>query len=83
MRVSYLLANRCFVVSETGSDAAVEERVRGRRRLREYDRLVDTCLAYLRERAAAARSPRAASQIVSSLGEADFLRPLVGELAHA
>src|SRR5947199_402031 len=47
VRVSYLLANRRFVVSETGSDAAAERLFSGGVAFAGYETLVDTCLGYL------------------------------------
>jgi hypothetical protein len=81
VRVSYLLANRCFVISETGSDAAVEGAFAGGVVFAEYDRLVETCLVYLREEAARREIAARGFSIMSALGEADLLRPIVGEVA--
>jgi hypothetical protein len=81
VRVSYLLANRCFVVSETGSDPDAERRLGAGVAFCEYDRLIETCLAYLADpparRAVAARG----FEIMSAWREAELLRPLVGAAA--
>jgi hypothetical protein len=79
VRVSYLLANRCFVVSETGSDATVEGAFAGGVAFAEYDRLVDTCLSFLRQPAARQEIAARGFSIMSGLGEADLLRPIVGD----
>jgi hypothetical protein len=79
VRVSYLLANRCFVVSETGSDAATEASFASGVAFCAYERLVDTCVAYLRDPASRAQVAARGLALMSSLGEADFLRPVVGD----
>ncbi len=78
VRVSYLLANRCFVVSETGTDAALENAFAGGIAFADYDRLVDTCLAYLRDPVGRRQIAARGFTIMSSLGEAELLRPAVG-----
>jgi hypothetical protein len=47
VRVSYLLANRRFVISETGNDPDVEKDFADGMIFAEYERLVETCLDYL------------------------------------
>ncbi|MDE3038674.1 MAG: hypothetical protein KGJ21_09540, partial [Pseudomonadota bacterium] len=47
IRVSYLLANRACVVSETGQDAELEAPLRDGVAFAPYDKLTDTCLALL------------------------------------
>ena len=79
VRVSYLLANRCFVVSETGSDAAVEAAFSSGVAFAAYDRLVETCLTYLREPAARHAVAARGFAIMQSLREEDLLRPIVGD----
>jgi hypothetical protein len=83
VRVSYLLANRCFVVSETGSDAGIENAFAGGVAFADYDRLVDTCLAYLRDPVGRRQVAARGFAIMSSLGEADFLCPVVGDARSA
>jgi len=46
-RVSYLLANRCFVISETGADTEMEKQFDGGLVFCEYDQMVEKCLHYL------------------------------------
>ncbi len=79
VRVSYLLANRCCVVSETGADAGVESAFAGGVAFADYDRLVETCLAYLRDPVGRRQVAARGFAIMSSLGEADFLQPVVGD----
>jgi len=83
VRVSYLLANRCFVVSENGADAGIENAFAGGVALADYDRLVDTCLAYLRDPVGRRQVAARGFAIMSSLAEADFLRPVVGDARPA
>jgi FkbM family methyltransferase len=83
VRVSYLLANRCFVVSETGADTGIENAFAGGVAFADYDRLVDTCLAYLRDPVGRRQVAARGLSIMSSLSEADFLRPVVGDAPTA
>jgi hypothetical protein len=78
VRVSYLLANRCFVVSESGSETAVETAFTGGVAFANYDSLVATCLSYLRDPRARQEVAARGFAIMSSLVEADLLRPVVG-----
>jgi hypothetical protein len=81
--VSYLLANRCFVVSETGSDGAAEAAFAGGVVFAPYERLIETCRGYLNEpgarRAVAARG----FATMAALGETEMLRPIVGDARAA
>ena len=83
MRVSYLLANRCFVVSETGSDPEVERLFSGGLVFAAYDRLVDTCLGYLGLAQARAAVAARGFALMAARSEAELLRPLVGEAMPA
>jgi FkbM family methyltransferase len=78
VRASYLLANRCFVVSETGADPSVEAAFTGGVAFAEYDRLVDTCLQYLGDAAARRAVAARGFAIMASREQADLLRPVVG-----
>ena len=51
VRVAYLLANGRFVVSETGSDPALEAPYAQGLAFAPYEQLVDTCMHYLHRRA--------------------------------
>jgi len=77
VRVSYLLANRCFVVSETGSDRDTEAELAGGVVFTDYERLVATCLGYLGDPAARAQVAARGFAIMSSLRESDFLLPMI------
>jgi hypothetical protein len=78
VRVSYLLANRCFVVSEVGSDAGAEAELAQGVVFCDYQRLVDTCLGYLSDPAARAQVAARGFALMSSRAESAFLRPVVG-----
>lgn len=47
VRVSYLLANRCFVVSERGRDVSLEQPLEGGLVFAPYEKLPETCMQYL------------------------------------
>ena len=74
VRVAYLLANRRFVVSETGSDAALEEPFREGIAFAPYDRLVDTCLHYLHRRAERRAIAQRGYEIIASRPMTESLR---------
>ena len=77
VRVAYLLANRRFVVSETGSDAALEEPFREGVAFAPYDRLVDTCLHYLHRRAERRAIAQRGYEIITSRPMAESLRAVL------
>jgi hypothetical protein len=52
VRISYLLNNRCFVISESAEDNPYQDGVI----FSDYDKIVDCCLSYLRSQADAARA---------------------------
>ena len=74
VRVSYLLANRCLVVSERGSDPDGEAPFAGGVAFAEYPALADTCLRLLADPAARARTAQRGFEIISQQREVDFLR---------
>jgi hypothetical protein len=76
-RVSYLLANRCFVVTEeaehmpwSGAYVAVP-----------YDRLVETCITYLAKHVERKRIAELGFDTFSRCTAADMVRPVANELA--
>jgi hypothetical protein len=77
VRVSYLLANRCFVVSERGSDPDGERPYADGLAFAEYDALVDTCLQYLDAPADRARIAERGFTLFSQQREADFLKRIL------
>src|SRR5260370_14931106 len=74
VRVSYLLANRCFVVSERGSDPAGEAPFEGGVAFADYAALVDTCLNFLRDPAARARIAQRGFEAIAARPQAEILR---------
>lgn len=73
VRVSYLLSNRCFVVSEPGQDRALEAPLSGGLVFAPYERLAETCLDYLmkpKERRAIAE---AGFELFRRMTQRDFL----------
>ena len=77
VRVSYLLANRCFVVSERGSAPAGERPYEEGVTFADYDGLVDTCLRWLQDPNGRARTSARGFQLFSAQLETEFLRPVL------
>jgi hypothetical protein len=78
VRVSYLLANRCFVVSEQGSEPAIERLFAAGVAFAAYDRLVEACLGYLAAPEARRTVAARGFDLITKQSEADLLRPVVG-----
>lgn len=80
VRVSYLLANGCLVVSETGGDAELEAPYREALAFADYDELVDVCERFVGN--AAARSAVAARgrEIMRARPQAPMLHHAFAEL---
>jgi hypothetical protein len=81
VRVSYLLANRRFVVSETGADAALEEPYRQGVAFAAYEDIVATCRRYLGDPAGRATIAEAGHRVFTARPQSLFLLPLVGRKA--
>lgn len=82
VRVSYLLANRRFVISEHSQNGSEAEAFAPGVAFTEYDQLVDTCRAYLsrpQERQAIAD---VGFEIMRSRPEPDYLQPAIAQLLH-
>jgi hypothetical protein len=77
VRVSYLLANRCFVVSERGSDPAGEAPFADGVAFADYPALVATCLGFLGDSAARARIAQRGFEAIAARREVDILRPVL------
>jgi hypothetical protein len=80
VRCSYLLANRICVVSETGSDEALEAPVRGGVAFAPYEKLVETCLQLLEDEEARARIAEAGFRKFSRRSQAHALRNALAEM---
>jgi len=77
VRVSYLLANRCFVVSERGLDVAGERPFEDGIAFAEYHELVNACLRYLQDEQARARKAARGFELFAERREADLLRAVL------
>jgi hypothetical protein len=79
VRVSYLLANRVCVVSETGADPELESRFRDGVAFAEVDDLPATCQRLLGDSDARRILQDEGFRIISSLPQRDFLRTALEE----
>ena len=77
VRVSYLLANHRFVVSETGIDADLEYPFREAVAFADYDNLVDTCHRYLEDEVSRRRVAERGFEIFSQIRQSDELAALL------
>jgi hypothetical protein len=77
VRVSYLLANRCFVVSERGLDLAGERPYADGIVFADYDDLVDACLRSLTDEPARARTAQRGFELFAACRVPDLLRPVL------
>ncbi len=78
VRVSYLLANKKFVVAEVGGDAGLESPFADGVVFCEHEQLVDTCLRYLQDAAARARVAARGFDLMRRRPQADLLRQALG-----
>ena len=78
VRVSYLLANGRFVISEEGTDPALEAPYRDAVAFAPYDRLVETTIAMLAEPDTRARRAAAGFELFKARPEREFLRAVIG-----
>lgn len=74
VRVSYMLANRKCVVSETGLDRELESPYYGAVAFTEYENLVDACLEYVRDDAVRGKWEQAGFERMKSFSQAEYLR---------
>jgi hypothetical protein len=74
VRVSYLLANRRCVVSETGFDPSIEEPLREGIAFAEYRDLVETCLKLLRDKEKRQSLAEAGFKCFSAQPQIEYLR---------
>ncbi|MBI3499005.1 MAG: glycosyltransferase family 1 protein [Proteobacteria bacterium] len=79
VRVSYLLANRRFVVCEYGTDPGLEEPFAGGVAFAPHEELVDTCLRYLADPDARKRISERGFQRYSAMLQADMLRRVLSQ----
>jgi hypothetical protein len=77
VRVSYLLANRCFVVSERGCDLPGERPFEEGVAFVEYRELVNECLRYLADERARDRTARRGFELFTQRRVPDLLRQVL------
>lgn len=77
VRMSYLLANSCFVISERGYDKSLEEPFEEGIAFSEYEKLVDTCLNCLGDSKFRKNVSEAGFRIMSSKLQSDYLKDLI------
>ena len=77
VRVSYLLANRKFIVSETGVDQGIEHRYSDGIVFVAYDRLCDACERYLKDDSERQRIASLGFDRFSQYPQAAFLRQVL------
>jgi len=73
MRISYLLNNGCFVVSENSAHNPLEGMIVAS----PYDELVETCLAKLADEAGRVRFAEEGARLFRERPMADFLRAIL------
>jgi hypothetical protein len=81
VRVTYLLANQVFVVSESGRDPEEEARFAGGIAFAPYPELVAACARYAADEAARERIASRGFEIVRAMPQECFLAPAVAALA--
>lgn len=79
VRVSYLLANGCFVVSETGGDTELEAPYRECLAFADYDELVDVCERFMANTQARAAVAERGRDTMRSRPQAELLRRAFSE----
>jgi hypothetical protein len=82
VRVSYLLANACFVVSESGDPDAEREWQDGLA-FAPYTRLVDTCLGYLERDRARDRICLRGRELMRARPQSAYLSMVLGDRAQS
>ena len=82
VRVSYLLANRKCVVSETGRDSGLEEPLRGGIAFAPYNDLAGTCLRLLEQEDERARLAAQGFELFSAHSQVPMLKRALETLHH-
>jgi hypothetical protein len=80
VRVSYLLANRKCVVSETGADRAIEQQFEPGIVFSPYDKLAETCITLLRNHDARRDTAEAGFTRIKALPQTEYLRQALASL---
>jgi len=79
VRVSYLLANKVFVVSELGNDKELEKPFTDGLVFAPYDKLAQACLDYLKEPDERVRIAEKGFERMRALDQVGFLKEVLGE----
>ncbi len=80
VRVSYLLANRKCVVSETGADRAIEQQFEPGIAFAPYEKLAETCIGLLKDAAARGATAEAGLARIKSMPQTEYLRQALSTL---
>lgn len=80
VRVSYLLANKACVVSETGRDMQLEAPYKQAVAWADYDKLIDTCLALLADEKARKAQEKAGFDSIKNQPQAPILQRALADL---
>jgi len=77
VRISYLLANRRFVISERGNDPELEEPIRDGLVLTDYENLVGECVKYVNDDASRNEIAEKGFSRISSFSQAEYLKDVL------
>jgi hypothetical protein len=79
IRLSHLMANKKFIISESGNDQAIERPFNEGIVFTGYDSLVEACLRYLDNAAERNRIAARGHEIFSAYKQTDYLREALGD----
>lgn len=77
VRISYLLANRRFVISESGNDPEIEEPIRDGLVLTDYANLVEECAKYVNDDASRNEIAEEGFSRISSFSQVEYLKDVL------
>lgn len=80
VRVSYLLANRVFVLSERGSDSELEKQLKGGLVFSPYNNLVDEAVHFLKKDALRQKIAARGFELFRSISQTELLRAALQSL---
>jgi len=83
VRVLYLLANGCFVISEPGMHAEENQRFSGGMVFAEYKHLVSSCLRYLKDETTRETIAARAPEIALACPQAGYVAPVIDAMLAA
>jgi tetratricopeptide (TPR) repeat protein len=82
VRISHLLANGCFVVSEKGGDPDTNREFEGAVVLEDYDAIVDSCVRYLVDAEQRLRIARKGHELMASRRQEEYLAQALASLSN-